>query len=206
MQRYGLAFIWFYLGYAGPKWKTVLFPGSGLPNLAFNLVINALVFILPVLIAAGYQPHLAVSPLVSRITGIGLVALSLCLQILARKEIGLWPGGPYRGLRPEQTLVTTGIYRRLRHPIYLAFILWQAGLALAFRGTHALIFSGIYVLALFPLIILEERELGRRYGDEYREYKKQTPILFALNIFLPNSSYKILFFFHEAFKDVYHLI
>ena len=52
-----------------------------------------------------------------------------------------------------QTLVDTGLYGRIRHPMYLGFILWLAGLALWLESTA----GAIAVSALLPAFLLRIR-------------------------------------------------
>ena len=74
----------------------------------------------------------------------------------------------------EQKLVTTGMHARVRHPIYLAHLCmllgWTIGSGLAVN--YALLAFAFVSGAV--MIVLEERELERRFGDEWREYKRQT--------------------------------
>jgi protein-S-isoprenylcysteine O-methyltransferase Ste14 len=73
---------------------------------------------------------------------------------------------------PGQALVTTGLYRFVRHPSYLALCLLGSvpGLAL---GSLA----GFLLMTLFtvPQILLrvaaEEAMLGRQYGEAFRRYR-----------------------------------
>lgn len=84
-------------------------------------------------------------------------------------------------LRPqehEQALVTTGLHQRMRHPIYFAhlcmFAAWTIGSGLA--ANFALL--GVSLLVTFPLMIwLEERELKRRFGQSFLDYKARVPLL-----------------------------
>jgi protein-S-isoprenylcysteine O-methyltransferase Ste14 len=84
-------------------------------------------------------------------------------------------------LRPQehrQALVTTGLHTRMRHPIYFAhlcmFAAWTIGSGLLVN----LALFAASVLLTFPLMIwLEERELERRFGQSYREYKARVPLV-----------------------------
>jgi protein-S-isoprenylcysteine O-methyltransferase Ste14 len=81
-------------------------------------------------------------------------------------------------LRPqayEQRLVTSGVHARVRHPFYLAHWLmltaWTVG-----GGTVALVSLWCFALATGSAMIwTEDRELERRFGDEYRDYKRRVP-------------------------------
>jgi protein-S-isoprenylcysteine O-methyltransferase Ste14 len=104
-----------------------------------------------------------------------LVAGSL-LHIWTAKLLGLWGiiGVPEISTRIKENLVTGGPFSIVRHPTYSA---------------HTLIFSGVFlitgvvsvgVVTLLDFFIvnaviipLEEKELEKRFGEEYRLYKKK---------------------------------
>ena len=71
-------------------------------------------------------------------------------------------------------LVTTGIYRYIRHPMYssLLFLAWGALLKSVSLGT--LVLAGGAMLALTATAKVEEAENVARFGQEYRDYMKQT--------------------------------
>ena len=77
----------------------------------------------------------------------------------------------------EQKLVTTGMHGRVRHPLYVGHLLmmtgWTVGSGLA--ACYALTAFALVTGAI--MIPLEEKELERRFGDAYREYKKSVPAL-----------------------------
>jgi protein-S-isoprenylcysteine O-methyltransferase Ste14 len=75
----------------------------------------------------------------------------------------------------EQRLVTSGIRSYVRHPIYLGhfceMLAWSAGTGLA-------VCYGLTAFALITgaiMIRLEDAELEKRFGEEYREYRKKVP-------------------------------
>ena len=84
------------------------------------------------------------------------------------------------GINPNEklTLVSTGPYRYVRHPIYSALILAVAGTLLALEPTLrgvALLFFLSTVLRLKSL--LEEKLLIEHFPNEYPDYKRQVKAL-----------------------------
>ena len=93
----------------------------------------------------------------------------------------LWPvfvlGRRFSGLvaiQPDHTLVTTGIYRIIRHPSYVGLLLTALGWALAFRSGVGLLLFALLIPPLLSRIRSEERLLETQFGDEYRAYVKRT--------------------------------
>ena len=74
----------------------------------------------------------------------------------------------------RSTLVTGGIYSYIRNPICLSCILLSFGVAMGFKSIIGMI-AAILVLAIVYLRIAlwEERELKRRFGQEYCDYKSK---------------------------------
>lgn len=69
-------------------------------------------------------------------------------------------------------IVSTGIYRYTRNPMYLGMALLYIGLALWFRSSWAMILLPVTILAIRTQVIArEERYLAAKFGDEYLAYK-----------------------------------
>jgi protein-S-isoprenylcysteine O-methyltransferase Ste14 len=74
-----------------------------------------------------------------------------------------------------QTLVTTGIFARVRHPVYLGFVLLDAGMALvAVNAAGAALFA-LSVVGLVLRARKEEEELVKKFGKKYADYAKRVP-------------------------------
>lgn len=82
-------------------------------------------------------------------------------------------GTPVPGNRPTTTIVPRGPYRFSRNPIYLAFTLFQVGLA-AGVNSLGLLLALLPALALMALVVIprEERYLEARFPAEYPPYKR----------------------------------
>ncbi len=73
-------------------------------------------------------------------------------------------------------LVTTGVYAKVRHPIYSADILLAWGIFLMFPRLDFLIAAVWLTIVLVIWMKLEEHALIARFGDEYIRYKAKTPM------------------------------
>lgn len=78
----------------------------------------------------------------------------------------------------EHRLVTTGMHACVRHPIYLAHLCTLLGFTVGSGLLVAYVLLGFALITGAVMITLEENELGRRFGEEWREYKKKTGALF----------------------------
>lgn len=98
----------------------------------------------------------------------------------------LWKGkGTPVPVVPTREFLPTGPYRYCRNPMMLGFFLYLAGWAAIFNRTVSWA-AAVVLMALLVLEIklIEEKELEKRFGDPYREYKKKTPFLIPKAVFL----------------------
>lgn len=82
-------------------------------------------------------------------------------------------------LREQHTLITNGVYRRVRHPMYASIWLWALGQGMLLQNWLA----GWAVVPAFAAMYLlrtprEEKLMCEKFGDEYRAYMRQTGRLF----------------------------
>jgi protein-S-isoprenylcysteine O-methyltransferase Ste14 len=77
-------------------------------------------------------------------------------------------------VRPKGALIINGIYRYSRNPIYLAALLMSLGWTLFFRSCFCFIGTSLLFFVLSIKIKMEERELEKKFGQTYLEYRAQT--------------------------------
>jgi protein-S-isoprenylcysteine O-methyltransferase Ste14 len=109
--------------------------------------------------------------------GIGLVVFvaGLALAIWARLYLGQNWGMPM-SQKVDPELVTTGPYRRVRHPIYSGIILGMVGTAIAvsWYWLIAVVLLGGYFIYSATV---EERNMAKNFPDAYPAYKRSTKML-----------------------------
>src|ERR1700761_4097706 len=82
-------------------------------------------------------------------------------------------------VRQNHELVTEGVYRRVRHPMYSAFWLWAIAQALLLPNWIAG-FAGLagFGVLYFGRVAREERMMLETFGDSYRAYMAKTSRVF----------------------------
>ena len=112
--------------------------------------------------------------------GVALYLMAVVVSLLCRGQLSLrtFAGVPEvsRAAFPGQ-LLRGGLYGVIRHPRYLSVILGTVGWALVVDFLGAYVVLGVCLVGLWPMIIMEERELANRFGPAYAEYRSRVPAL-----------------------------
>jgi protein-S-isoprenylcysteine O-methyltransferase Ste14 len=77
--------------------------------------------------------------------------------------------------RSQGKLVTTGLYKYVRHPQYLGFLLITMGLNVMWLTIITLIMWPVLAFLYWRLAKKEDKEMEEQFGEEFREYKRQVP-------------------------------
>lgn len=148
---------------------------SGLLALAFVGL-----WVVPLFYAVTGFPASFDRPLVPAIAVLGVVILCGALGLFYRSHAELGRNWSISlQIRDKHSLITNGIYRFIRHPMYASFFLLAiAQLALVpnwFAGASGLVGVGLlYGFRVWP----EERMMVERFGTAYKDYMAQTGRLF----------------------------
>lgn len=72
-------------------------------------------------------------------------------------------------------LITTGVFSKIRHPMYLSLIFMYLGLAMAWGVVWMLLPSILFSVLMVLTTIKEEEVLLRRFGHQYEAYMQAVP-------------------------------
>ena len=164
--------------------NTAKFPDNGKAKIIilyaaiFWIALPALLFLLGIRMNQ-LLPRLAYN--IKALKMIGWIISIAGLLILSIAIFQLWRFGkglPISHLPPNH-LVDTGMYKIVRHPIYVGYNLLFAGASLIINLLWSAIISGLFLLIgwIAYVIYFEEPVLLRRYGELYRDYQSKVPLL-----------------------------
>lgn len=107
---------------------------------------------------------------------LGALVFALAIWVIrrAQKDLGRSFSTTLE-IRPDHALVTNGIYRVIRHPIYAAFLLWALAQAMLLPNWIVGVTGPIILVVLFSIRVpREEQMMIDTFGDSYRVYMKET--------------------------------
>ena len=145
-------------------------------------IFSAITFV-PVLLLAGMLPdrilYLALPPLeYVMMFGQLLAVIGLLVAVLQTDALGLLGIKQLMGQPERDALVTGGLYRYMRHPMYFfgLLIIWltpvmTVNVLTACVGLTAYLFVGAHY---------EEKKLSRLFGSRYEQYKARTPMMIPI--------------------------
>ncbi|BBM88069.1 protein-S-isoprenylcysteine O-methyltransferase [Candidatus Uabimicrobium amorphum] len=110
--------------------------------------------------------------------GVGAFLSGIYFFAKSHADLGLnW--SPTLQIREKHSLVTVGVYKYIRHPMYSSIWLWAIAQAFLLQNWIAG-FSGIVAFGLmyFLRVPQEEKMMLDHFGEEYRGYMKQTGRVF----------------------------
>jgi protein-S-isoprenylcysteine O-methyltransferase Ste14 len=97
------------------------------------------------------------------------VALNLIADSAFKKA-----GTTVKPFQESTALLTDGVFKISRHPMYLGFALILMGVAILLRSLMPWVIIPIFVVLLeVAFIQVEERMLGEKFGSAWLEYKKK---------------------------------
>ena len=119
----------------------------------------------------GFVPAFAVLAVLSY-----LFAAFLELKCRRYLKLKILMGGPELAQDPSAgSLLSEGIYSRIRHPRYLSVFFGSLAVALFANYLASWLLMVLLIPVIYLLAIIEERELLERFGGDYRRYMERVP-------------------------------
>nr|MDO8098698.1 isoprenylcysteine carboxylmethyltransferase family protein [Candidatus Njordarchaeota archaeon] len=149
-------------------------------NLSPAFMVAAAIINLLLLLFPYWPPELWIFPFPYSRTGVLIPSLAiigvgaiifLCAAVTLKS-------GYFGNVQPTTDLVTSGVYRYIRHPMYLSYLVAMLGVDLASRN----IFSfPVTFLCFLPTLIYrarqEEKALANKFGQRWISYSSTTGFL-----------------------------
>jgi protein-S-isoprenylcysteine O-methyltransferase Ste14 len=121
-----------------------------------------------------YRIGIIETPVIINYLGITLMLFGLLIRIISMKQLGKY----YSTLlfaNNDHHLIKTGIYKYIRHPIYLGDLILYFGFCLALSNFIIFLFiMSSFVFAYLLRIKQEEKMMQESFSDEYTAYIKKT--------------------------------
>jgi protein-S-isoprenylcysteine O-methyltransferase Ste14 len=107
---------------------------------------------------------------------LGAVLFAIAIWLLWRSHVDLgrnWT--PTLGIRNDHQLITDGIFKYIRHPMYAAHILWAIAQAMMLHNWIAgYSFLVVSVIQYLLRVNAEEQMMLEQFGEQYENYMQRT--------------------------------
>jgi protein-S-isoprenylcysteine O-methyltransferase Ste14 len=106
-----------------------------------------------------------------------LIAVGIAIYLYTAFWGFAWTGGGTPApIAPTKKLVTRGLHRFVRNPMYIGVFCIVGGQAWLFRSFHIVVFLACAMAIVeFFVVFYEEPTLRRQFGEEYQRYRATVP-------------------------------
>ena len=145
-----------------------------------NLIQQLISFILPItvliLVPLYIESDVSIKNIPSLSIGTLIMCAELCVTTAAISTFILTGKGTLAPWSPTRKLIIGGIYGYVRNPMIMGVMTVLIGESIAIISLNIFIWTIMFfVINNFYFILYEEPNLAKRFGDEYREYKRNVP-------------------------------
>jgi len=107
------------------------------------------------------------------LTGLVFLLVGSALRAQARRTLGKY-FSPVVRILPDHKLIRYGVYKHIRHPGYLGELLLYFSVPLFFHSLYGFLVMVFLIPFILYRIRVEEQVLIEKFGDEYRDYMRQS--------------------------------
>jgi protein-S-isoprenylcysteine O-methyltransferase Ste14 len=145
-------------------------------SLQLSILLALSLFLLGFLPFADRHNLLTFRSSLVRYSGLALCGIGGLVRLFAMRRLGRHFSA-YVTLQSEHRLVQGGIYRSIRHPLYLSLLLAPAGIAMVFASWLAVPIFLLSAIFVADRIRKEERLLAKGFGAEFLAYRRRSRML-----------------------------
>jgi protein-S-isoprenylcysteine O-methyltransferase Ste14 len=137
-------------------------------------------FILPVIVLIivplNIEKNILPQNIFALLAGLLLIFTGLYIMILTITKFVRISKGTLAPWSPTGKLVIDGMYRHVRNPMIIGVLIVLTGESIAILSLNIFIWTLIFfIINNIWYILYEEPDLEKKFGDEYRKYKKSVP-------------------------------
>lgn len=119
-------------------------------------------------------PAMRIIPPLWNLLGLVPLALGVIINLVADKAFHK-ANTTVKPFEESSALITQGVFRDSRNPMYLGFVLILIGIAVLMRSlTPYVVVLAFAILIDRMYITVEERMLAEKFGTEWEEYRQST--------------------------------
>ncbi len=158
------------------------FLAKALPVFVYSIFFPALLFIIPKFVLDPWlQLPQFLTPVARAVLGGSLITFGLILLLWSIRVQRVIGQGTPMPLMATQNLVVEKPYSYCRNPLFLGVVNLFFGISILFGSISSLVMVLVFsvVILLFTKLV-EEKELEKRFGDEYLAYKRTTPFIIPI--------------------------
>jgi protein-S-isoprenylcysteine O-methyltransferase Ste14 len=139
----------------------------------FSFILPVIVLIIiPLNIEKNFLPH----NILALVAGLLLILTGLYIMILTITKFVRIGKGTLAPWSPTGKLVIAGLYRYVRNPMIIGVLIVLTGESIAILSLNIFIWTLIFfIINNIWFVYYEEPDLEKKFGDEYRKYKKNVP-------------------------------
>ena len=104
----------------------------------------------------------------------GFIRMKARLYLKRKAGFNSLSGTAQLRILKKHQLVTDGLYKYIRHPLYLGEILRNLGVVILFSSVYGILIVTLSSIFLLFRIQIEEKMLIVVFGEEYKEYARNT--------------------------------
>ena len=79
--------------------------------------------------------------------------------------------------KPDKLVTSGGLFRMVRHPMYLGELLLVTGLTLMLWAWWAVMLWGLFTVSVLRLVRIEDDQMAGVFGDDHRAWVQRTRLM-----------------------------